>query len=595
MPEGGAREPHVSSGTTTALPRRRRPAKVAKMKRFSSAPLASLLLLCVLGPAGCGDDSETSSSGSGGSGGETSSASSSSSSSASATTTSSSGGVLVGELGAVSAPTRDTVLATYQTDAAPPSDAAAYVIDSDRGPLAVTAVTIDAAARTVALTTAPQKLGVEYTLAVQSPNGPYDGQEASFLAADTVELWATDLEDPNFTDYLVVARRVAVGEHAVLYLEEGQEASDIQETVEAFDDVIYPIETEAFREPPDIDDNGKVLLLGLDGGFGYAGYFSPLNTLSVEEAAQFGANSNAMEMIYFNVAIEPYFGFDPYGVVPHEYLHLLYAEEHGIFSDWSYHNEGLAECAVTQVWGANDTAAWVYASDYYGDLQLGKSLVQWEYSNYSQYAQAYVFWTYAAGQLGPETGYSRLFHTDGAPESIDAFFRSELGRSFGEVQLGFLTAAWAQEEDGEASFAGMLTLPERPQRVPFGTTELSLPPYGGVFFGDPSDSTSPIGAGPNVVHRGLDADSAIDDSDPFATAGGTLLALNTRLADLDDTETQSSGTVATPDALAATAPRPARSKPSMPEEIRRRLRLHAPPVVPWHPAMQAYLRARALD
>lgn len=549
--------------------------------RLSRAPwlLASLAAFAL---AGCGDDSDET----GGGGSDTGSGGGTpASSSVASTATSSTGGPTSGMLGTASAPTRDTVVATY-TGAAPPSDAPSYVITSERGPLVVTTVTIDEGAHTVTLATEPQKLGVEYEMAIASPGGFYDGQGNEFLAADTVVLWATDLDSPSFPDYQLTARRVAVGEHAVLYLEEGQNAQDIEETLAAFDDTIYPTETEAFREPPDRDDNGKILLLGLDGGNGYAGYFNPTNTLSEEEAESFGVNTNAMEMIYFNVTIEPYFGYDPYGVVPHEYLHLLYAEEHGAFSRWDYHNEGLAECAVTRVWGANDIAAYVYADDYYEDLRVGKSLVQWEYSNYSQYAQAYVFWTYAAGQLGGMDGYSTLFHTEGDPGSIDLLFQNELGKTFGEVQLGFMTAAWAQEGSGEASFEGLLTLPERPQPVPAGMSDLELAPYGGVFFEAPGDAISPDGAGEDIVHRGLDGESAIDDEDPF-DAESALLALNTRLADVDDLDTENTGTVARPQVpFAGHGPR----RP-MPEALQKRLRRFAPPVAPSHPAMRAFREA----
>jgi len=558
---------------------------------------ARFLLISLIGLAlaGCGDDSDTSGNDGAGSGSGAGGAASSSTSTSDGSTTST-GGVDNAALGSASAPTRNTVVASFTTDVAPPTDPAAYVVGSDRGPVAVTAVTIDAAARTISLVTEPQKLGVEYTLTVIAPGGSYDGQSAMFMAADTVELWATDFEAPSFSDYLVTARRVAIGEHAVLYVEDGQEALDVQETVDAFDDMIHPIETQTFRAPPDRDDNGKILLLGLDGGQGYAGYFNPINTLSPTEAAQYDVKTNAMEIIYFNITIGPYFGFDPYGVVPHEYLHLLYAEEHGAFTNWSYHNEGLAECAVTAVWGANDVAASVYAFDYYGDIQLGRSLVQWEYANYSQYAQAYVFWMYAAGQLGSDGAFLQLFRTDGAPSSIDALFQSELGRSFGDVQLGFMTAAWAQEAQGEASFAGLLNLPGRPQPVPNGLAELSLPPYGGVFFGNLSDTTSPSGAGEDVVHRGLDGDGVVDDSDPFHTAGGALLALNTRRASLDDAEAQSSGDVGAGKALNAASPNVARAaRAPMPEAIRRQLRMHAPPVPPSHRAMQAYRESRKLD
>ncbi len=228
----------------------------------------------------------------------------------------------------------------------------------------------------------------------------------------------------------------------------------------------------------------------------------------------------------------------------------------------------------------------MYASDYYEDLRLGKSLVQWEYSNYSQYAQAYVFWTYAAGQLGGEDGYSLLFHTDGEPSSISALFEEELGKTFAEVQLGFLTAAWAQEASGEASFEGLLSLPERPQTVPAGLSDLELAPYGGVFFEGPGGAVSPEDAGEDIVHRGLDGEGALDDEAPF-DATSALIALNTRLAGVDDTETENTGTVARPPApFAVTGPR----RP-MPEALKTRLRRFAPPVAPSHPAMRAFREA----
>jgi hypothetical protein len=358
------------------------------------------------------------------------------------------------------------------------------------------------------------------------------------------------LDFETITHFEVTARRVGIGEHVVLYATDDVEPLDVEETIQEFDEKIFPIETQLFRAMPDRDENGRVVILGLDGDGWYAGYFDWSNALTTAEAEELGYRSNEMEMLYVSIPdTEGY--YDPADTIPHELNHLLYAEEHDLSFEWYWHVEGIAECAIHAVHGA-------YASGVHWYLNLpeigaGKSLVQWEDANFAQYVQAYMFWTYAASRLGGVEAYGDLFDLSGDPAAVGAFFQAELGQSFAEVQLDMLTAAWVQAPTGPHGFEGMIDFGAKPQTLP-PSTGAELAPYTGVFFAAPGE-LAPVGAGPDVRHRGVDAAAAIDDEAPFAAGGGVLVALNT-LQDPASQQLQSAGSfpaVAPPAAPAANA------------------------------------------
>jgi hypothetical protein len=312
-----------------------------------------------------------------------------------------------------------------------------------------------------------------------------------------------------------------------------------------------------------------MVVLGLDGGGFYGGYFSPINAITPEQAEEFEINSNSMEMLYISVPDNG--GWSPDQVLPHEFSHLLYHESHG-FDDggWSWHNEGLAECAVHVVHGVNPSL-WYYINEQ-SMLGDGQSLVIWEYSNYSQYIQAYVWWTYVASRLGGVSGYGQLFDQAGDPAAIDAFLQEELGQGLAATQLDMLTAAWLQEPTGIRGFEGMFDLGGQPQVATAPPAELL--PFTGVFLPAATDGLSPIGAGPGVQHRGALTGSGVDLGAPFDVGGGVVIALNTS-QDPESTVEQSSGTLGAAFAAIQPGPGAARAKPS-----NRELWKHPPPVKP---------------
>jgi hypothetical protein len=492
--------------------------------------LALALPLLVAGVA-CGDDEGTSGAGGGGGPGGAGGASN-----ATATT----GSSPTSAIASLRAPTRTSLQVKLEGDAlAAPLDAKSWEITLNGETLGVGNVEYDPATKTVTMETAKQKLGVTYQLVVRAPGDPLDLTAKSFVAADSATFWAVDFD--GFTDYEVVADRLGVGEHIVIYGEQGLSVDEVEASIAEFDSLIYPKESELFRAPPDVDENGRVVVLALDGGGYFAGYFNPADTLTDEEAQQFGQHSNELEMLYVST---PDTGgvVDTRNTVPHEYLHLLYEAEHPFSSNpqWNWHNEGLAECAVHAVHGINQIAA-----DYFlvaPELAIGASLVQWQYGNYAQYVQAYVFLTYAASRLGGVEGYATMFALDGSPASVGGLFSAQLGASFGEVQRDALAASWVQAPSGSYGFSGMLPLSGKPQVVPFGSPSADLLPFEGVLLAAPSNALAVLDAGPNVVHLGVDANSVADASSPFDVAGGVVVALSGN-ADPESTATEPSGSL----------------------------------------------------
>jgi hypothetical protein len=435
----------------------------------------------------------------------------------------------------VYAPDEYTVIVEFAggPPAAEAGEAALYGLTEGADDLAIEAIEYDAGEQVATLTTAKQKLGVTYTLAVAPPEET-PPLTADFLSADTATFWVVDFATYEYEQ--IVADRRAVGEHGVAYIEQSM-WTNADLAMEDFDENVYPVETALFTDTPDMDDNDRIVLLGLDGGEFYGGYFDPINTYTEEQLISwgwydYGYRSNEMEIIHINVA---WGEFDSGGtIVPHEFQHLLYQERHPM-NDWldTYHNEGLAECAVRAVTGDYDQAIGYYFADYSGMIGAGLSLVNWGYAVYENYVLAFMFWSYVAAQLDGVDTYGALFDLDsGAPDVVQEFFLDELGTDFGGTQLDQMLAVWIRGESGAYGYEGFLDLDGMPPppHVPAGTSSVDLEPYAGAFFPLGEASVDYPGTqGEHIVYAGIDGDGAADYTAPFAVDGGALVTLNTHL------------------------------------------------------------------
>ena len=472
----------------------------------------------------------------------------------------------------VRAPDQTSVQVTFVGDVAglvPTSADGVVITSAEVDPLAVESVTYDAAAQVLVIVTERQKLGATYQLDIPGAPEPLSGGE--FIAADTARFWATDFG--TFEDYELVADRVVIGKESVIYIEQGQSDAGVAEAAQRFDEEIFPKETALLSGPSDVDDNGRIVLLGLDGADYYGGYFSPINNLPDDETfPQWGYHSNETDMVYVNVA---YADFEATHVLPHEFSHLLYHEQHGFqLDDWSWHNEGMAECAVHVVNGTNDYAVQVVTTDPFGEIAQGLSLVHWQYGNYTQYALAYMFWTYLAAQAGGVDAYGELFDTSGAPSDIEVWAQTKLGKTFAEAQRDFMLGMWIQAPSGAHGFGTLVDFfGAKPPVVPGGTTSLDLEPYAGAFFQLAVASVDYPGTqGAHILYAGVDTAAVVDLEAPFAVSGGALLVLNTN-PDAEQPTKEKSG----PDLFPA-------PKPASPAQAKLTGRdpawLHPPPLDP---------------
>lgn len=400
-------------------------------------------------------------------------------------------------------------------------------LSAPEGNLEITNAVLQADGKTVELTTMRQKLGVHYTLTLTTGTPEIDKLSSTFPSADTAKFWAADFASSGFEDYELVAERREIGSHVVIYVEQGYSVGT-SNARDFFDTSIYPVETDLFIEAPDMDQNGRILLLGLDGGPYYGGYFSPINAMTNEEALQtWSVHSNEMDMVYVNIA-QGY--FDSEHVVAHEFQHLLYHERHGFGAgDFAYHNEGLSECAVNAVNGSNPVALDYLVSNPSGLIASGLSVTDWQYGNYDQYVLSYVLLSYIAGQLGGVPAYSDLFESNGHPQDIEQLLlEPQLGVTFSQAQLNALIASWAQHASGTYGFNGVLNWPGKPPTW-FGGS-LSLAPMAGSWLMPSSPTVDyPGSQGPNIIYAGIDGSGAVDTEAPFNVAGGALVVFNQKL------------------------------------------------------------------
>lgn len=441
----------------------------------------------------------------------------------------------------VRAPTRTEVKVVFAGggDDEAKGNAESYGIRCEGEALAVEEVVYDRDAGEVSLTTEKQKLGLTCELTVDIDRGGLEPLTASFECADTARFWVNDFSDPTgYSQYEINAKRVFVGKRCAIYLEDGAANLFSEEMVDYFDEDVYPIETEVFAAPQDLDGNGRVVILGLDGGNYYGGYFSPVNALSDPRTmSMWGLHSNEMELLHINTSAMTGDGRIFKSVIPHELQHLLYNAYHGMTQVyWAYHDEGLAEVATHLVNGANDYAVEYYFGDYQGIIRDGLSLVNWTYAQYENYSLAYLFWMYVASRLGGLESITEVFELpSGSPVEVDELLAGQLETGFSDLHFESLVALWAQAPSGKWGYEGVIEFTGRkPPHVSAGASSVNLEPFAGAFFSlVEAEVDYPGTQGANVVYAGIDEAGNVDPKAPFSIFGGALLTYNANFEFVD--------------------------------------------------------------
>jgi len=130
---------------------------------------------------------------------------------------------------------------------------------------------------------------------------------AAIAHADERTFWKVD---PGLAQHpiqtAVAAERVAEGRSIVVYREKGyvfsaagadDERAQVESAIAAFDDVIYPRQVALFGPCPDLDGNGKVIVLLTALSHGEGHYFR-FDGMRESEALASGFHSNQAEVLY---------------------------------------------------------------------------------------------------------------------------------------------------------------------------------------------------------------------------------------------------------------------------------------------------------
>jgi hypothetical protein len=284
-------------------------------------------------------------------------------------------------------------------------------------PLPASASTLDLLEQTIVPDNDPRdlacRLGGKCNLPETFPTGP-------FVVGDKQKFWVSNVV--TNTNFQVEATLQYMTDHAYFWVQDGVQftKTDAIKLVDAFETKMYPTNREFFGSEwtPGVDEDPRIYMLYARGiGGSVAGYFSSPD----EYAPGVQEYSNAHEMFVFNADNSPLDGIYTYGVLAHEFQHMIHWYQDRNESTWL--NEGFAELAVLL------NGYYVsYADDDYA-LNADVQLNDWGANpgtNGAHYGSSFLFVTYFLDRFGESATKALVRHPQNSIESVDAVL-SEIG------------------------------------------------------------------------------------------------------------------------------------------------------------------------
>src|SRR3989304_6800985 len=219
----------------------------------------------------------------------------------------------------------------------------------------------------------------------------------------------------NNTEYWVASTCRAVGTNCYIFVaddvwENTVDQNSVDAVVDAFDNStpvdpnkgIYQTDVESFGNPPDVDNDTKIIILILDikdgytGSGGYvAGYFSSANETRIIDAAEiYFMDANPTDLKTsggLSTALK---------TAAHEFQHMINWNYHKTNPELTFINEGLSKVAEI-VCGYGASMQSLYANE------PNQYLFNWRTNDYTlvlnDYARAQRFFLYLMEQFGVES------------------------------------------------------------------------------------------------------------------------------------------------------------------------------------------------
>lgn len=236
------------------------------------------------------------------------------------------------------------------------------------------------------------------------------GEKATF--------WANDIStNENFE---VDATLRYATPHVYFWVENGVDIDerDMQRLVDTFENEIYPTNREFFGSEwtPGVDGDPHIYILYTRGiGFSIAGYFSSADSLN-PLAHEY---SNAHEMFVFNADNTDLGGEFTYGVLAHEFQHMIHWYQDRNEATWL--NEGFSELAAFLNEYDPGGFDWLYISD--PDVQLN----DWpndQNATTPHYGASFIYLTYFLDRFGEEATKAVVKDPANGFDSIDNALRA---------------------------------------------------------------------------------------------------------------------------------------------------------------------------
>jgi hypothetical protein len=234
-----------------------------------------------------------------------------------------------------------------------------------------------------------------------------------YAIGDREMFLASNLDTDEYFE--IYANLEYMTEHTYFWVQEGVEfdEGDMKLLADTFDESIYPTVRSFFGSEwlPGVDNDPRLYILYAEGlGFSVAGYFSSLDSVH-PLAHEF---SNAHEMIYFNAdAVKFDEGFT-YGVLAHEFQHMIHWNQDKNEATWL--NEGFSELAMYL--SGYDPGGFDRLYTMNPDIQLNT----WPEDNVdtnAHYGASFLFVTYFLERFGDEVTKVLIAHQQNGMESID--------------------------------------------------------------------------------------------------------------------------------------------------------------------------------
>lgn len=243
------------------------------------------------------------------------------------------------------------------------------------------------------------------------PSGPYKtGQKTSF--------WITNTDDAKSSQ--VNATLQYETDHAYFWVQDNvsYDEGEAKKLIDTFENKIYPTDREFFGSEwtPGIDGDPHIYVLYARGiGGMVAGYFS-----SVDEYPPAAHKySNAHEMFVFNADNSPLNDTYTYGVLAHEFQHMIHWNQDRNETSWI--NEGFSEVAVLLNGYYTGGAASEYTSN--PDIQLN----DWDTDNSlngPHYGASMMFLSYFLDRFGKDATQKLVHDQLNGMDSVDDVLKS---------------------------------------------------------------------------------------------------------------------------------------------------------------------------